>query len=167
MKQKIIDKDEMKLIGSIFYGDPFHSIKGWSIENEIGKLWVRFSKLLDEKKEQLKEILINPSKTYEVHIDPVIAKEEKKWYVFIGIEVKRFHNIPLEMFCKILPKTKYAVFSAKGKEFREANNYIYHEWLPKSKYKESYSYQIQAYDSKRFFGMDNEESEMDFFIPIK
>lgn len=167
MKPKIIERDESLLIGCIFYGNPFHSVKGWDMENEIGKLWVRFSKLLDEVKPQLEEIIVNPTMSYEVHIDPVIVKEEKKWYVFIGVEVKEFKNIPLEMFCKILPKTKYAVFTAKGDDFKKANDFIYHEWLPKSKYEEAYSYQIQAYDSERFFGMEDPNSEVDFYIPIQ
>ncbi|NHJ46856.1 MAG: GyrI-like domain-containing protein [Asgard group archaeon] len=167
MKTKIIDYDEIKLVGCIFYGDPFHSVKGWDMENEIGKLWSRFMKLMAEVKFQIKDNVVNPNMSYEVHIDPVVVKEEKKWYVFIGIEVKSFENIPLEMFCKILPKTKYAVFTAKGDEFKTANDTIYNEWLPNSKHKEAHSYQIQAYDSNRFFGMDNLDSELDFYVPIK
>ncbi|MHA1557781.1 MAG: GyrI-like domain-containing protein [Candidatus Heimdallarchaeota archaeon] len=167
MEPKIVNKDEMKLIGCVFYGDPFHSVKGWEMENEIGKLWVRFSNLISEVKHQLKDSIINPTISYEVHIDPVVVKEEKKWYVFIGVEVKNFDNAPLEMFCKILPKTKYAIYTAKSTNFREANDYIYKEWLPKSKYKESHSFQIQAYDSTRFTGMGENESEIDFYIPIK
>ncbi|MHA1125804.1 MAG: GyrI-like domain-containing protein [Candidatus Heimdallarchaeota archaeon] len=167
MKPKIVEHDEIKLIGCVFYGDPFHSVKGWDIQNEIGKLWSRFSNLIEKVKPQLIEIIVNPTQYYEVHIDPVIEKEEKKWYVFIGVEVKKFENIPLEMFTKILPKTKYAIFTTKGDSFQTANNYLYNEWLPKSKHKESHSYQIQAYDSNRFFGMDDPNSEIDFYIPIK
>ena len=103
MKHKIIDKDEMKLIGSIFYGDPFHSIKGWSIENEIGRLWVRFIKLLDEKKEQLKEILINPSKTYEVHIDPVIAKAAA---ASVGVINSLIEMAQIKLLLKTIPGGK-------------------------------------------------------------
>ncbi|HUU78338.1 MAG TPA: GyrI-like domain-containing protein [candidate division Zixibacteria bacterium] len=167
MEPKIINKDEMKLIGCVFYGDPFHSVKGWDMGNEIGKLWMRFVKVMDEIRNQIKNIIVNPNLSYEIHIDPVIGKEEKKCYVFIGVEVKEYKNIPLEMFCKTLPKTKYAIFTAKGDNFKTANKFLYNEWLPKSNYKESHSYQIQAYDSKRFFGMENPDSEVDFYIPIK
>ena len=82
-------------------------------------------------------------------------------------EVKDIEIMPSEMFSKKLPKTKYAVFTAKGKDFLKVNDYIYDEWLPKSKYKESFTFQIQLYDSKRYKGLDNDDSEIDFYIPIK
>ena len=167
MNPKIINKDELKLVGCVFYGNPFHSAKGWDIENEIGKLWQRFITVFEKFKPELESIVMNPTIAYEVHIDPVIAKEEKKWYIFVGVEVKKIDAIPLELFCVILPKTKYAIYTTKGNEFQNANDYLYNKWLPKSKFKESYSFQIQAYDSKRYFGMENMESEIDFYVPIK
>ena len=167
MEPKIEERNEMKLIGCVFYGNPFHSVKGWDMENEIGRTWSRFMKLMAEVRFELKDKIINPNMSYEVHIDPVVVKEEKKWYVFTGVEVKDFVNIPLEMFYNVLPKTKYAIFSAKSNKFKKANDYIYNEWLPKSKFKESHSYQIQAYNSNRFKGMNDPSSEIDFYVPIK
>lgn len=167
MKPRIIDEKEIHLIGCVFYGNPFHSVKGWDTANEIGKLWTRFNEIMTNYKEYLLELQVNPEYYYEVHVVPKIAKEEKKWYIFTGIEVKDIGKMPLEMFSKKLPKTKYAVFTAKGEDFLKANDYIYNNWLPKSKYKESFTFQIQLYDSKRYKGLDNEESEIDFYIPIK
>ena len=40
--------------------------------------------------------LVNFSIAYEVHIDSVFVKEEKKWYFFVEVEVKEFEDIPLE-----------------------------------------------------------------------
>jgi AraC family transcriptional regulator len=167
MDPTIIEQDEIKLIGSIFYGNPTHTAKGWDTENEIGKLWTRFMQLMQKTKDKLGEKIIKPNMNYEVHIDPIFVKEENKWYVFVCKEVKDFSDIPLEMFYKILPKTKYAIFTGKGKDIPKTNNTIYQDWLPKSQYQEAYSYQIQAYDSERFFGLSDSKSELDFYIPIK
>ncbi len=167
MEPKIISKKELHLIGCIFYGNPFHSAKGWDTANEIGKLWQKFDILMKKNKENLQKYLVDSDVSYEVHIDPEISKEENKWYVFVGSEVENLEEMPLEMFYKIMPKTRYALFTSKGKDYLYANDIIYKEWLPKSNFEESFSFQIQVYDSKRYFGLDNEESEIDFYIPIK
>ena len=41
----ILEEKTFKLLGCVFYGDPFHSAEEWSYENEIGKLWQRFGAL--------------------------------------------------------------------------------------------------------------------------
>jgi len=41
----------LKLIGCVYYGDPFHSKEGWNIENEIGILWKRFMNLCEKHNE--------------------------------------------------------------------------------------------------------------------
>ncbi len=167
MKPKIISKKDLHLIGCVFYGDPFHSAKGWDTANEIGKLWAKFNELMQKNKKKIQKYLVDPDISYEVHIDPEVSKEENKWYIFVGKEVENLEVMPLQMFHKILPKTRYAVFTSKGNNYLQANDVIYKEWLPDSNFDESFSFQIQVYDSKRYFGLDNEESEIDFYIPIK
>ncbi len=162
----IEDQLPLKLIGCVFYGDPFHSAEGWSVENEIGLVWNRFLALYKKNKKMILEHQINPNTSYEVHIEPEEYKETKKFYVFVGVEVKGLEIIPLEMYLKILPVTMYAKFTFQGKQMFKGANYIYQEWLPQSNYREAFPFLIQAYDESRFKGLDNKDSELDFYIPI-
>lgn len=166
LKTEIIEEKSFKLIGCVFYGDPFHSKEGWNVENEIGSLWNRFIKLCHENKDFLQKEVINDL-SYEIHLQPEDYKETRKFYVYVCVEVKELKEIPLEMFCKTFPATKYAVFTFKGKEMFRGGEYIWNKWLPESDYEEAYPYMALAYDKNRFFGLDNEKSEIDFYVPIK
>ncbi len=167
MDPKIITKKEITLIGSVFYGNPFHSAKGWEMENEIGKTWKRFMQLYMKNLVTLKKYIVAPKIAYEVHIAPKEPEDKKDFYVFIGIEVKNLNKMPLEMFGKVLPATKYALFTFKGKKMFSGSQYIYNEWLPTSGYKEAFPFQIQLYDEESYKGIDNEESKIECWIPIK
>jgi len=161
MKQKIIDKGKITLVGMVFYGDPFKEQKGWSSENEIGKLWKRFV-----PKEEIIKNKVGKG-AYEVHIEPKEYKETKNFYVFVGVEVDEVEDLPLETFVKVLPASKYAVFTLKGKEITSNwPDMIYKEWLPKSGYEEAHKFIIEYYDD-RFKGTDNLESELDIYVPVK
>ena len=162
MEPKIIDKEEITLVGMVFYGDPFKEKGGWSPENEIGKLWKRFT----AKAESIKNAIGHGG--YEVHIEPEEYKETKNYYVFVGVEVEKTDDVPLEMFAKVLPPSKYAVFTLKGKGITSNwADQIYKKWLPKSGYEEAYKFTIEYYDDERFKGMDNPESELDIYVPIR
>ena len=45
MEPQILDEKIYNLIGSVYYGNPFHSAKEWSTDNEIGNTWKRFGAL--------------------------------------------------------------------------------------------------------------------------
>jgi AraC family transcriptional regulator len=161
MEPKILEKEKIVLVGMVFYGDPFKNQAGWSQENEIGKLWKRFV----AREKTIKNRVGNGG--YEVHIEPEEYEETKNYYVFVGVEVEKVENLPLEMFTKILPATKYAVFTLKGKEITSNwQDKIYKEWLPQSGYEEAHKFTIEYYDD-RFKGIDNTESELDIYVPIK
>ena len=161
MEPKTVEKDEIVLVGMVFYGDPFRNQSGWSQENEIGKLWKRFA----AKEKTIKNKVKNGG--YEVHIEPEEYKETKNYYVFVGVEVEKVEKLPLEMFTKILPASKYAVFTLKGKEITSNwQNKIYKEWLPQSGYEEAHKFLIEYYDD-RFRGTNNSESELDIYVPVK
>ena len=49
----------------------------------------------------------------------------------------------------------------------DSGEYYFKDWLPKSKYVQAYPYIIQAYDAQRFKSLEDEESEIDWYIPIK
>jgi len=161
MEPKILEKEKIVLVGMVFYGDPFKNQAGWSQENEIGKLWKRFV----AREKTIKNRVGNGG--YEVHIEPEEYEETKNYYVFVGVEVEKIENLPLEMFTKILPATKYAVFTLKGREITSNwQDKIYKEWLPQSGYEEAHKFTIEYYDD-RFKGIDNTESELDIYVPIK
>lgn len=163
---KIIDEKIFRLLGCVFYGDPFHSAKEWTIENEIGKTWLRFGNLSRKYSILLKKINANPYVAYEIHIEPEEYKKTKKYDIFVGIEVKNYEEVPVEMFVKILPKTRYVMFITKGRDFSEGE-YVFKKWLPNSNCEQAYPYIIQSYDRRRFKALDDEESEIDWYIPIK
>lgn len=165
-KIKIMGKMALKMVGCVYYGDPFHSSQEWTAENEIGMLWNRFFKLYQKYEHILQKEAIN-DRAYEVHIQPDDYRETGKFYVYVGIEVEQMEKMPVEMFCKRLPSTKYAVFTFKGEDMFQGGEYIWKDWLPNSDYDEAHPYMVLAYDKDRFRGMDNPESEVDFYVPVK
>jgi AraC family transcriptional regulator len=46
-------------------------------------------------------------------------------------------------------------------------DYIWQDWLPNSKYTESFPFMIQAYDYSRFHGLHDDKSELDWWVPVK
>lgn len=163
MEPEIVEKDETTLVGMVFYGDPFKDAGGWSKENEIGKLWDRFIKMSDSVKN------VCGHGAYEVHIEPDEYSETKKYYVFVGVEVDRVEDVPPEMFVKVFPPTKYAVFTFKGQEINsDWGDKIFKEWLPAAGYEEASKFVFEYYDDDRFKGMDRiEESELDVYVPVR
>ncbi|MHA2297928.1 MAG: GyrI-like domain-containing protein [Candidatus Hodarchaeales archaeon] len=165
---EIMDKEEMTLIGSIFYGDPFHSSNSWNEENEIGLTWKRFNKCFEKHEKLLQEHVVNPDIGYELHIEPEDkSKNTKKFYVFTGVEVTKLDEMPLDFFYKVIPPSKFVRFVFRGKEMFSGPEYIYKEWLSKSDYQEAYPLLIEAYDANRFKDGQSEDSELDYYIPIK
>jgi len=166
MTPKIIDKGRIILIGMNYYGNPFHTEKSWSDKNEIGILWKRAEAFFIEHKKDFEEI-INPDEMYEVHIESEETAKTGKFEVMIGAEVNKIENIPLELNIKIIPETTYAVFTLKGDNI--TSNWaekIYKEWLMNSDYDLSAKYQIQLY-TKKFIGINDPESEVYIYVPIK
>jgi AraC family transcriptional regulator len=166
MQHQIIEKDNVILAGMTFYGDPFRDTEGWSEENKIGRLWNRFNAFWDKGGEWLKHV-VDPSVGYEVHIEPEDYAETKEFYVMVGVQVEAVDTLPLELSLKVLPSTTYAVFTLKGSEI--TSNWpdkIYKEWLPNSAYEEAHKFTVERY-GPTFKGMDNPESELEVWVPIR
>jgi len=124
IEYKIIQERSFMFIGCVFYGDPFHSAKEWNIENEIGKLWKRYGELLRKNWSSLKEFLVDFNISYELHIEPKEYVETRNYYVFTGTEIREYEKVPLEMFIKILPKTRYLMFTAKAIDLDSGEYYF-------------------------------------------
>ena len=164
MEPEIIEEKVFKLLGCVYYGNPFHSAKGWDPNNEIGNTWKRFMSLGSKYNEFLEKIKTGDTYGYELHIEPPDYDLKKKFHVFVGIEVKSLEFFPLEMFYKILPNTKYLFFTTKY--MGEDSDYYFTKWLPESDYETSYPYIMQSYSPKRWKENDP-DSLMDWYIPIK
>ncbi|MFX0184929.1 MAG: GyrI-like domain-containing protein [Candidatus Hodarchaeota archaeon] len=167
MEPTILENQIFRFLGCVFYGDPFHEAVEWSYENEIGKLWGRFMKLHSKYSSLLKKICVDHNIAYELHLEPEEYETTRKYFVLVGVEVSYFEEIPLEMFVKILPKTDYVVFTTTMENKFERGGYIYKKWLPEHGYEQIFPYVIQLYDDRRYKGLEDPESEIDWFIPVK
>ncbi len=162
---KVTQKKKLQLLGCAYYGNPFHSAKEWNTENEVGKLWKRFANLAGKYSSLLSKISTS-SIFYEIHIEPEEYGATKNYYVFVGIEVIDIREMPLEMVLKILPETRYVQFTTKATS-KDTGAVILKEWIPQKGYMQAYPYVIEAYDSNRFKSVDDSESEIDWYIPVK
>ena len=166
MEPKIVEKGKMMLVGLSFFGDPFKTSAGWTEENEIGRLWVRFMAFLENQGQSIKHIK-GHDVSYEVHIEHAETQEKGEYEVFVGMEVEKLKDVPVALLVKILPQTNYAVFTLEGEQITsDWNKMIYEEWLPGSGYQIKYDFAIECYDH-RFKGVDNiAESVLDVYIPV-
>jgi len=167
---KIVEKRKISLVGIDFFGNPYEKAGGWSEQNAIGELWKRFSAFSEKKKDSIKHLV--SESCYELWIDFEEEKKEegaKNKYVFTGVEVAKIEDMPIELVARVLPETRYAVFTFKMQEIKSdwsKTGLIWSKWLPEQGLEPSFDYMIEYYDTERFKGMDNPESEIDFMIPI-
>jgi AraC family transcriptional regulator len=168
MEQKtIVKKEKIVLVGMSFYGDPFSTSAEWTEENEIGRLWHRFMRYYQKFSKSIRHKR-NEKTMYEVHIEHDETSSKGNFEIFVGLEVEKLENMPTTLLAKILPSTKYIVFTIRGQEIiSDWHRKIALEWLPKSGYKRAMNYSFILYD-ERFKGMHKlDESEIEVYIPIK
>lgn len=167
MKVKIIEKKEIILYGFSFFGDPFKTHDVWQEDNEIGQLWYRFMDFFEKNKEKIKNIK-DEKLLYEIHIDNEETKIKGLYEVFVGIEIEKAEDLPVDGLIKILPACEYGVFTLKGEQIQsDWAKEIFEKWMPESGYSRAHNFGFNLYDD-RFKGMDNiKESELDVYVPIK
>jgi AraC family transcriptional regulator len=167
MEPKIIEKGQIILLGVSFFGDPF-TAPGWTEENEIGRLWARFETWMTHHRAQLMKNVKNAEVGYEVWSSDEEAAAKGNFDIFVGVEIATLDDVPVDMLIKVLPPTRYAVFTLEGSQINsDWPRMIYQEWLPNSGYQEAYRYNFQWYD-QRFKGLDKlDESAIDVYVPIK
>jgi AraC family transcriptional regulator len=88
----------------------------------------------------------------------------EKW---AAVEVSSFDNLTGGMEKLEIPGGLYAIFHYKGthEAFREAANYIFGTWLPKSGYEMDVRPHFDIMGPK--YKRDSSDSEEDIFIPVK
>lgn len=162
----IVDLPQIVLLGLSFFGDPFKLSAGWTEENEIGRLWSRYTAFLTEHSQRIRHVT-DERVAYEVQVYSKDTQRTGEFEVFVGTSVDRLEEVPLELSAKILPPATYAVFALEGEQI--ASDWaltILTEWMPQSGYASDYQYSIQRYD-ERFKGLDRlEESKLDVLIPV-
>lgn len=166
MDTKIVERDRLLLAGFSFFGDPFSLAGDWMEENEIGRLWKRFMRYLEERRELLAPLTVDEV-AYEVHTYDEETRQTGNFQVFVGREIRRVDELPVELLVKVLPPSLYAVFTLRGVEITsDWPQVIYGEWLPDSGYAPLHAYTFQQYDA-RFKGMDRiAESVLDVYVPV-
>ena len=166
MEPQLIDKDQIILVGFSFFGDPFKLSGGWTEENEIGRLWKRFMAYLEEDGQQMQHVHAGGG-FYELHIDQPEMERSGEYEVFVGLEVDRLEAVPVRLSIKILPSTKYAVFTLAGQQIVADWSKEMGDWLARSGYQRAYAYGFQYYD-ERFKSMQQlDESVLDVYVPIR
>ena len=166
MEPTTVEKEQIILLGFSFFGDPFKTSAGWTEENEISRLWQRFMTYLAEHGDRIKHVA-NDKVCYEVHVTHEETTAKGNFEVFVGMEVGKLEDVPVELLVKILPPTKYAVFTLKGTQIASDWPKMIQEWFLRSDYQQAYKYGFQLYD-ERFKGLDNlEESGLDVYVPVK
>jgi AraC family transcriptional regulator len=167
MEPRIIERDELIVVGMVYYGNPFHAEGVTPEENEVGKLWTRFNAYWDAHREAFKHE-VDADVAWELHIASDEYEQTQEYFVMVGIEVSRIKDLPAPIFCKVLPAGQYAVFALRGEQMNENwGKAIYDDWLPASAYEEAYSCTLERYDAKCFKGWGAAESEIEIWVPIK
>jgi predicted transcriptional regulator YdeE len=167
MEPKIIEQGEVIIAGMVYYGNPFWDAEAAPEQNEIGKLWARFSAYCEAHPEGIKHI-VDAKVGWELHLGTDEYEETQEYFVMVGVEVSEIEDLPGPTFAKVLPAGHYAVFTLRGEEMTDNwGDAIHKGWLPSSAYEEAYSCTIERYDEARFKAWGDPESEMEVWVPVK
>ena len=160
MEVKTITRKSMKLIG-IEKKVSYHNTH---VENPI--VWKEFMSRYKEIRNK-----VNPKVYFELLSE---TANNLSFNTCFCTEVSDTNDIPDGMTTKELPESKYLVFTHKGavisenRSFiKETYDYIYGKYLPNSEYEVSGDYSFELFDSSRFKGPRDSNSEIDIYIPIK
>jgi predicted transcriptional regulator YdeE len=167
MEFRVVNKQQMLLVGLGFFGDPFRISSGWTTENEIGRLWQRYMAYLGAHPDSLQQV-VEHGVAYEVHIQHEETPRTGEHEVFVGLEVAALEDVPVELSVKVLPPTTYAVFTLRGEQITsDWQTMLGEEWLPDSGYESDFNFGLQRYD-ERFKGVGRiDESVLELYVPVK
>ena len=165
MEPRIIQEDEIVLVGLDFFGDPFEVSAEWTEENEIGRLWNRFMDFYSKNRQSIQHVA-DTAGMYEVHVTHDETHQKGNLEVFVGMRVSKLEQTPVELLVKVLPPATYAVFTLRGKEIVGDWPWELNDLLPRAGYQRAAPYAYLRYD-ERFKGMDQlEGAELDVFVPV-
>lgn len=153
MNYKIIERDEIKLVGMME--------RIIMPNNTIPQLWQEFNARFGEIKNKVEN-----NSCYGVADN---MAESHSFDETVATEVSSFEDIPQGMITKIIPATKYLVFTHKGLladgSLMKTYEKIYSEILPTLEFKIDNDFNFELYDER--FKHDSEDSEFDIYVPVK
>ena len=152
MQPEIVDRPEMILAGIVATSTSVSEL-------DIAGLWDRFIEQCPNISNQ-----VNEEKGYELHIEE--ERSPKIHFCLIGVEVRDVEELPIEIFYKVVPAGKYAVYTPQFSDggYGQAFKVVY-DWLEESAYQSAYAFDIQVYDD-RFKGSDDPDSILEILIPV-
>ena len=134
--------------------------------NVIGESWFELKSNLDAIERKNKHTMYGIEDYSEE-----FCSEPLSFYYMAGVEVEKNTLLPEGMYCKVVPKAKYAVFTVNGNntngEIGEAFKYIYFVWLPNSEYciDEKALFDFEFYDER--WDCQLEAAQMDIYVPVR
>ncbi len=133
-------------------------------------LWKRYFDEWQQTFGAIANVRVDP----EMEIDYVLSvdRDESGYTYFIGIEVTSLDVVPPGTSVRLLPRTKYAKFTAVGpvgESIGLTYDYIFKEWFPSSNYQTAAGPIMEHYDMRcaTHLGIPPEKHEMDIYIPIE
>ena len=158
LKPEIHTKKKMKLVGmkTEFYG--IDSEKN-NMAKKLPLLWNEFLPRMEE---------INDAVSgYAYGIIQQTKERADLLEYFAVVEVTHNNELPTGMVSLIIPETKYARFTHKGKVqyINNTVNYIYSSWLMQSDEPHTYGPDIEVYGDE--YIPDSDDSVMYYSIPIE
>ena len=159
MEPKIVTKDGFKIVGMKIFGE--------NTNDEIKELWNKFIPRIDKIKHRLNKD-ITKDISYGMCYPSEEMNESGEFEYIASVEVSSLGDVPQGMVGRTIPRQKYAVFTHKGvvDRIKETYKYIYGTWQPKSGCELVRAPDFEYYD-ERFDADNQEDSEMDIYIPIK
>ena len=173
--KKVLDRDFLQHISSNITVQPeiktieeicVAGIRGTAKLDDIFFLWQEFGKKLNYITN------VSPSGRtfgiYEYQEDVSMTHYDMDFTEIIGIEVTSYRNMPADIVTKTIPAGKFAVFTHKGSldNILKTYQYIWGTWAILTTEIIDSREDFELYD-ERFVGKENENSEVDIYIPIK
>jgi AraC family transcriptional regulator len=135
------------------------------IQNTTPQLWKSFMQQRNSIKNAVGSDLYSLQVYDEIYFDNFNPQTEFTKYALT--EVTDFETIPNEMEAFTLESGLYAVFLYQGlpQDFSEVFQYIFHQWLPNSKYELDNRPHFEVLGDK--YNPTSENSQEEVWIPVK
>lgn len=172
--KKAIDRDFLRHISANLTVQPkvkqteeiyVAGIHGAATLNNIYSLWKQFGEIQNRIPNR------HPSnRTFgicEYQEDADIANYDMELTEVIGVQVTSYDNLPAGLTAKTIPAGKFAVFTHKGplSGILKTYQYIWGTWALLTNETIDNRDDFELYD-ERFLGRNNDQSEVDIYIPI-